>query len=140
MAVFKEKEKKHIKYLLSRMPHGEQTIPSYTIRPYTYKLEQMLNVHLEKLLNSEPKCVDGQNGDVLDSIIDSWKNRAKNGIDKQRAYHFEKIRDLVADKDANMQNAWDWLSSDEKELENLMNELDELQQEAKKYNKDMPKW
>lgn len=140
MAVFKEKEKRKIKYLLSRMPHGEQTIGSYIIRPYPSKLEQMLDIHLKELLDSDPKCVDGQNGDVLDSLIDSWAKRAKDGIDKQKAYHFEKIRDLAADKDANMQNAWDWLEFDEKELKRLTCELDELEQEAKEYNKDMPKW
>lgn len=140
MAVFKEKEKKKNKYLLSRMPHGEQTIDAYIIRPYPSKLEKMLDIHLAELLSGDPKCIDGQNGDVLDSLIDSWAKRAKDGIDKQKAYHLEKIRDLVADKDANMQNAWDWLASDEKELEKIICELDELEQEEKKYNQDMPKW
>lgn len=140
MAVFREKAKKHIKYLLSRMPHGEQTISPYIIRPYPSQLEKTLDMHLEKLLNSNPKCVDGQNGNVLDKEIDCWAQRAKDGIYKQRAYHKEKIRDLVADKEANMQNAWDWLAADEHEFQRLLNDLKELEAEAKKYEKDMPKW
>lgn len=128
------------KYNLSRIPYGDLTVEPYIIRPYTYSLQKMLDEQLDELLNSEPKCIDSQNGNVLDNIIESWKKRAKNGIDNQRAYHLEIIRTLDFNRKSNLRNAEDWLDIDIKELDKLKNELDELEQEAKKFNKNMPEW
>lgn len=139
MAVFVSKKRKR-KYDLSRLPHGDQTVGPYTIYPYPSVLEAQLDLHLKELLNGSPKCIDGQNGNVLDNLIDNWGERVKNGLHKQHAIHLERIRHLVAYRDANLQNAWDWLDSDEKELQKLMNELDELEQEDKKFHMEMPKW
>lgn len=139
MAIFISKDKKK-KYDLSRVPHGDLTVGPYIIRPYTSNLQQLLDEHLNALLNSETKCIDGQNGNVLDNLIESWKKRAKNGIDKQKAYHLERIRNLDFDRKSSLQNANDWLKADEKKLIELTDELRELEVEAKELKKEMPKW
>lgn len=139
MAIFVSKSKKR-KYDMSRIPYGNMTVGSYIIRPYTSDLRSLLDEHLKELLNSNPKCVDGQNGNALDSIIISWEKRAKNGISKQRAYHEERIRDLVMSRESNLQNAKDWLKIDEAELDKLTYELNELELEYKKHINEMSKW
>lgn len=139
MAIFVSKSKKR-KYDMSRIPYGNMTVGPYIIRPYTSSLQILLDEQLKELLNSEPKCVDGQNGDVLDSIIICWEKRAKNGISKQRAYHAERIKDLVMSRESNLQNAKDWLEIDKAELDKLKTELSELEFEYNEYNNEMSKW
>lgn len=139
MAIFISKGKKK-KYNLSRIPHGDLTVGSYIIRPYTSKLQQLLDVQLADMLKNESKCLDSQNGNVLDNIIECWKKRAKNGIDRQKAYHMERINDLSIDMESNYKNANDWLHSDREELDKLVEELKELEKESKEYDKKMRYW
>lgn len=139
MAIFISTEKKK-KYNLSRIPHGDLTVGSYIIRPYTSKLQQLLDTQLADMLKSESKCLDSQNGNVLDNIIECWKKRAKNGINRQKAYHAERINDLSIDMESNYKNANDWLLSDREELDKLVDELKDLEKEAKEYDKKMRYW
>lgn len=139
MAVFVSKNKKK-RHNISRIPYGNLTVGPYIIRPYTSSLQSLIDEELKALLNSNPKCVDGQNGNVLDNVIECWEKRAKNGISKQKAYHLERIRDLVAIRDANYQNAQDLLKNDEEKLKKLLFELNQLESVQDKFTKDMPKW
>lgn len=139
MPIFISKKNKK-EYSLSRMPHGNLTVGSYIIRPYTSELKQILDLHLEELLKTNPKCVDSQNGNALDNIIDSWAERAKKGLKKQQAIHKERIKDLAVDMKANLQNANDWLVTDRQELSKLCSELEDLEKEAERYNKEMMYW
>lgn len=139
MAIFILRGKKK-KYNLSRVPYGDQTVGPYIIRPYTSKLLQTLDTQIEDMLKSDPKCLDSQNGNVLDNIIECWKKRAKHGNKRQKAYHIERINNLSINMKSNLQNAKDWLESDEQELEKLKKELQELEDEANKYNKEMRYW
>lgn len=139
MAVFVLKGKKK-KYSLSRIPYGDLTVGSYKIRPYTSSLLQMLDAQLDIMLNSNPKCVDSQNGDALDNIIECWKQRAKNGLECQRAIHLQRINKLVCNMQANLNNANDWLEIDSNELIRLKIELQELETEADKRKKEMRYW
>lgn len=139
MAIFVSKGKKR-KYDLSRLPHGDLTVGTYVIRPYTSNLQRLLDGQLQEMLSSEPKCLDSQNGNVLDNIIECWKKRAKNGINRQKAFHEERINDLSVDMQSNFQNAQDWLQNDEEELDKLKKELTMLEHQLEEQNKEMKNW
>ncbi|MCI9618118.1 MAG: hypothetical protein HFG31_09060 [Eubacterium sp.] len=139
MAIFVSKGKKR-KYNLSRIPHGELTVGAYVIRPYTSNLQQLLDVQLQDMLNSNPKCIDNQNGNVLDNIIECWKERAKNGIERQKAFHTERINDLSIDMQSNLQNAKDWLKIDQDEFEKIKKELEKLEGWLEQQNYEMKFW
>ena len=139
MAIFVSKGKKR-KYNLSRIPQGEMTVEPYVIRPYTSNLQQLLDIQLHDMLNSSPKCLDGQNGNVLDNIIECWKKRARNGVERQKAFHMEKINDLSTDMYSNLQNAKDWLEADEKELKKIKEELETLEKCLRQQNEEAKFW
>jgi len=139
LAVFIPNSKKK-KRVLSRIPHADVGINPYIIRPYTHNLNALLDAQLNELLNSEPICLDGQNGDVLDNLIDCWKKRAVNNLEKQRASHIDHIEDLTCSIEANLENAKKWLEIDEKDLITLEKELQDLYEELYKQQKEMRYW
>ena len=116
--IFSHIKKKDIGGRISRVPYGNYTLAPYIIVPNTEELLKYLKKEI-KILKKTGDCIDGQNGNVLDNIIDNWATRAKTELKKQRPARQKLIKNMVSSRIANKKNATVWLNNDCKRLEKI---------------------
>lgn len=116
---------------ISRIPYGNFSLLYYNIIPKTKYLSRDLNLFLKEYLKKGKHCLDGQNGDVFDNMIEDWENRAKAELSAQRAERSALITNMASSRFANYKNALDWIDHDTAELKKIQEQIDEL---SKIYN------
>lgn len=137
MPIFSRPKHKNASLNMSRIPYGNYSLLPYQIFPRTKTLANELNEFLQIILEEAPESIDGQNGDLFDNCIENWMNRAKSELAKQRASRAETIRIMVSTREANRQNAKDWIKCDQQQLANLNKKMEELEQiDLKRVNFD----
>lgn len=128
MSVFTYKKRsKNVFKPISRIPYGNVTLNPYRIRPYTYSLVEGLNEQLNDIIKNAPDSIDGQNGDILDNYIKNWENRARANLNTERTLRIGIINQISSARDANVENAKDWLLSETQNLNQIKAELQKVQ-------------
>lgn len=136
MAIFSHKKKGNPEERISRIPYGNFTLAPYYITPKPSWLSKDLNLLLKEILANGKNCVDGQNGNVFDNVIENWADKAKAELSTQRASRAETIKNLASSRYANYQNAVDWIARDKKELDRIEKEICELNKLYNEMNRD----
>lgn len=121
---------------ISRIPYANFSLLPYIIKPKTKYLSRQLNKFLKEYLKSGFKCVDGQNGNVFDNMIEDWENRAKAELATQRADRSDIVKNMASSVFANYKNAQDWIERDTIELQKIQKQIDELSIIYDELNKD----
>lgn len=116
---------------ISRIPFGGDVFGEYAINPSTEKFEAYLSEELSLILEMSPKCVDGQNGNVLDNIIDKWQEIAEKNIDEQRNMRSIALKTIVNLRASNLKQAEEYIKYEEEELKKIDDHLIELKQRIK---------
>ena len=84
---------------------------------------------LKNILNREPTCVDGQNGNLMDNYIKSWENLAKTRLNAQRVDHAEKMSLLSHSRESIKVDAEKWLEFERKELGSIEEQLEDIKKD-----------
>lgn len=116
---------------ISRVPFGGDIFGEYAINPSTEKFEAYLSEELSLILEMSPACVDGQNGNILDNIIDKWMEIAEKNIDEQRNMRSIALKTIVNSRTSNLKQAEEYIKYEEEELKRIDDHLIELKQKIK---------
>lgn len=109
----------------SRIPFGGNIIHPYYIYPYFSIIEKKIDELLKELLESEKPCLDSQNGNVLDNLIDGWANYVNEELNCQRVKHNSAIKSLVAIRASSVRNAQDLILLDKERLKEIEKSIQE---------------
>lgn len=116
---------------ISRVPFGGDVFGEYAINPSTEKFEAYLSDELSLILEMSPPCVDGQNGDVLDNVIDKWMKLAEKNIDEQKNMRNIALRTIIDSRKSNLNQAEEYIKYEEEELKKIDDYLIELKNKLK---------
>lgn len=116
---------------ISRIPFGGDVFGEYVINPSTEKFESYLSEELSLILEMSPACVDGQNGNVLDNVIDKWQEIAEKNIEEQKNMRSIALNTIVNTRKSNLKQAEEYIKYEEEELKKIDEHLIELKQKTK---------
>lgn len=137
MAHYREKKimKRKRKFVenISRIPYNEESFEWYMISPSPKALEEDLEQFLKAAFSKKELCFDGQNSNMFDKYIDSWKNLALARLNTQKIARENKIANLCNIRNAVRKNAVDWLVTERKELEVINEEISELEKKYQEF-------
>lgn len=109
----------------SRIPFGGNTLQPYFIYPPFSVIEKNIDKQIQELLESEKPCLDSQNGNVLDNLIDSWFDRVNQELDYQKVKHNSAIQTLIAIRASTLENAKDLIALDKERLQEIEKSIQE---------------
>lgn len=116
---------------VSRVPFGGDVFGEYSINPSAEKFEAFLSEELFLLLSESTDCVDGQNGNVFDNIIDRWLEIAIQNIEEQKNMRSIALKAIIDSRQANLVQAQEYIQYEKDELDRINNHISEIQQKIK---------
>lgn len=114
----------------SRVPNIGGELRPYRIIPSVSALENYIKESLDRLLADG--AVDGQNGNVLDKVIEDWAELAKKYLECQKEENIGRIEMLSNVRIANRDNAEKCIFYEEEELQRLRKKIEELSKKIAK--------